>query len=652
MTAHASLQVPDLERQDTMPKLLRHNAERFPRETAMREKDFGIWREYTWADCATEVRRMALGLKAMGVGKGDVVGLIGQNRPAWVFGQIATHALGAMSLGIYKDSLNEEVGYLMNYAGIKVVIAEDEEQADKFVHLGTETPSVAQIVYCNTRGMRKYEDARLISVAQVLAEADKLHDKEPALYGHLVDETRGEDVAILCTTSGTTAHPKVAMLQAGPFLRHCAKALANDPRQPGDDYVSVLPLPWIGEQFFAVGEFLVTRQIVNFVEDEETTMRDMREIGPTSILYPPRVWEAIAADVKARIMDSSKWKRALYAWGVRSGLKAVDRGRRPWFADFLVGRALRDRVGFSKVKSAMTGGAPLGPDTFRFFRAIGVPLRQVYGQTELAGLYCAHPLDDVDYDTVGVPYDGVEVRIDNADRNGLGEVVARHPAMFTGYYKNAQATAADVRDGWMHTGDAGYFNERGHLVVVDRVRDLAELESGERFSPQYVELKLKFSPYIGECVALGHGRSFVSAIICIRHSIVSKWAEKRHIPFTTYSDLAARPEIRDLIRAEVEKVNAGLPPSQRICRALLLYKELDPDDGELTRTRKVRRGTVNERYGFLIDALYQGVPSVAVDTTITLQDGRAQRIRANVEIVELLPPPKKTAEAMREKVAV
>jgi long-chain acyl-CoA synthetase len=365
-------------------------------------------------------------------------------------------------------------------------------------------------------------------------------------------------------------------------------------------------------------------------------MADMREIGPSFVLFAPRVWEQIAADVRARMMDASALKRAMFHFGMALGLKALERGRRSALADFLLFRALRDRLGFTRLKSAATGGAALGPDTFRFFLALGVPMRQLYGQTELLGAYTLHEAQDVDFDTVGVPMEGVEIRIDDPDKNGLGEVVTRHRNMFTGYFRNDAETAKSFDpEGWMRTGDAGFFNDKGHLVVIDRVRDMAQTAHGDRFSPQYIENKLKFSPYVAEAVVLGDGRDSLAAIICIRFSIVSKWAEKQRIAFTTYTDLSSKPEVIALLRKEVEEVNKTLAEKQRISRFLLLYKELDADDGELTRTRKVRRGVINERYGTIIDAMYAGEKVIDVDTTITFQDGTKQRIKTKLDVVEL-----------------
>ncbi len=390
--------------------------------------------------------------------------------------------------------------------------------------------------------MRKYDDPRLISAEALAERGERLGSLEPDLWDRLVDATDPEAVAILCTTSGTTARPKLAMLSAGRVLRHCASYLAADPKGPEDDYVSVLPLPWIMEQVYALGQALVSRMKVNFVEDADTLMHDFREIAPTFVLFAPRVWEAVAADVQARIMDASPLKRALYDRGLKMGLAALESGGRSAAADVLLFRALRDRLGFTRLRSAATGGAALGPDTFRFFRALGVPLRQLYGQTETLGAYTLHRGETVDFDTVGVPFDdGIEIRIDQPDRNGIGEVLARHDNMFLGYYKVDPGAPSDVRDGWMHTGDAGSIDAKGELVVIDRVKDLATNARGERFSPQYIENKLKFSPYIAEAVILGAGRDYLAALVCIRYSVVSKWAEKNRVAFTTYSDLAPSP---------------------------------------------------------------------------------------------------------------
>jgi long-chain acyl-CoA synthetase len=625
-----------VEQADTFPRLLRLNAKEFGGEIALREKDLGLWRLFSWSDYHRRVQDFALGMIELGMNRGDVIGIIGDNRPDWVAAEIAAHAIGGLSLGLYRDVLDEEAAYLLNYGEARLVFAEDEEQVDKLLALADRAPYLKHIVYSDPRGMRKYDDPRLLEADKLAAMGRERAGREAGLYDRLVDATRGEDVAILCTTSGTTSHPKLAMLAAGRVLRHCATYLACDPKGPDDEYVSVLPMPWIMEQVYVLGKGLLCRMKVNFVEEPDTMMSDFREIAPTFVLFAPRVWEQIAADVRARVMDASSLKQGLYGLGMRAGLSALAKGRHSALADLLLFRALRDRLGFTRLRSAATGGAALGPDTFKFFQAMGVPLRTLYGQTELLGAYTLHPDGKVDPDTTGVAMaDDIDIRIEKPDSQGVGEIVVRHPNMFLGYYKNPEASTADLRDGWLHSGDAGYFNAARQLVVIDRIKDLAETSRGERFSPQYIENKLKFSPYIAEAVVLGAGRDALAAMICIRYSIISKWAERNRIAFTTYSDLASRPEVYELLRKEVETVNATLPPAQRISRFLLLYKELDADDGELTRTRKVRRGVINEKYGGIIEQIYRGERDIPVDTVIRFQDGTTQRVRTSLRVVDL-----------------
>ncbi|EJR0962306.1 TPA: long-chain fatty acid--CoA ligase [Vibrio parahaemolyticus] len=626
----------DITSLDTFPKVLQHNAKHWPEQVAMREKEFGIWREFTWQDYENRVKWMALALQDLGIGEQDVVGLLGDNRPEWVWGELAAHAIKGYSLGIYQDSMHEEVAYLINYAKAKVVIAEDEEQCDKLLELGDEIPSVEYIIYCDPRGMRKYDDPRLIDVEKIYQKGQQIDKSDPNKYPSMVDATKGSDLSILCTTSGTTSKPKLAQLHSGSFLDHCAAYLRADPRSPGDNYVSVLPLPWIMEQVYVVGQALISRQIVNFVEEQETMMSDLREIGPNFVLLAPRVWENIVADVSARMMDSTPFKQKMYKLGMSLANKALDQGKRSKLAEWILLRALRDRLGFSNLTSAATGGAAMGPDTFRYLQAIGVPLKQLYGQTEMCGAYTVHQADDVDYDSVGVAFDNADVKVINPDSNGVGEIIAKSTGMFTGYLNNQAAYDEDVQDGWMHTGDAGYFKDSGHLVVIDRLKDMSETSHGDRYSPQFIENKLKFSPFIAEAVVVGKGRPWLSAIICIRYAIVAKWAEQKGIAFTNYTNLSAQPEVYKAIREEVLKVNESLPDAQKISKFILLYKELDADDGELTRTRKVRRGVVAEKYGDIIETIYSAAPTVDVDTVITYQDGTKTRIQTSLVIETLI----------------
>ena len=424
---------------DTYPKLLRLNAKEHGSEIALREKDLGLWRVFTWNDYQARVHDFALGMVELGLGRSDVIGIIGDNRPDWVAAEIATHAIGGLSLGLYRDVLDEEAAYLLSYGEARLVFAEDEEQVDKLLGLADRAPNLKHIVYSDPRGMRKYDDPRLMEAGMLAQMGRDRAAREPGLYDKLVDATKGEDVAILCTTSGTTAHPKLAMLAAGRVLKHCATYLAFDPKGPEDEYVSVLPLPWIMEQVYALGKGLLCRMKVNFVEEPDTMMNDFREIAPTFVLFAPRVWESIAADVRAGVMDSSPLKQKLYELGMKTGLAALDHGKHSVFADKLLFRALRDRLGFTRLRSAATGGAALGPDTFKFFQAMGVPLRTLYGQTELLGAYTLHPAGKVDPDTTGVPMaDDIQIRVDHPDVNGVGEIVVRHPNMFLGYYKKSR----------------------------------------------------------------------------------------------------------------------------------------------------------------------------------------------------------------------
>ncbi len=626
---------PDPAVYDTLPKLLKYNADHHGSEVALRQKDFGIWHETTWAEYNGKVARIALALRKRGVGKGDVVTLIGDSDVNWVSFEIAAQAAGAMTVGIYRDALEDEVGYLAEYAGVKVAYAEDQEQVDKFLSLMERVPSLELIVYADPRGMRKRDDARLMELDDLLAEGEDILTHDGEAYGALIGEASGDDIAILCTTSGTTSNPKLAMLPHGNFVRHVHRYLEADPKDSTDEYVSVLPAPWIMEQVYCFGFGLVSRMKVNFPEGEQTAFQDLREIGPTFLLLAPRVLEQIAADMRARMMDASSLNHWLFDKGLKIAVDAVEKNQKSTLADMMVMGALRDRFGFARVRSAATGGAAMGPDTFKLFLAMGVPLKQLYGQTETLGAYTLQTGGELDVDTVGVPFSDVEVRIENPDPDGVGEIVTRHPDMFTGYFRNEEATAADLRDGWMHTGDAGFFDTKGRLTVIDRLKDIAETSGGVKFSPQYIENKLKFSPYVGEAMILGAGRDYLTAIICIRFSISSRWAEKNRIGFTSYTGLSAEPRMYDLIRGEIEKVNADLPENQRIRRFLLLYKELDADDGELTRTRKVRRGVVEDRYGQLIEALYSDVSTAHLDTEVVFEDGRRTRVQADMPVQDV-----------------
>jgi len=625
----------DISVHNTVPKVVRYNAKKYPDEVALREKDFGIWVEHTWADYYDAVRWLGLGMREMGLKRGDVLGLLGESRPEWIWGKIGAHAVGAISLGIYQDSIGEEVSYLINYSEARFILAEDEEQVDKILELFDELKTVEKVIYCDPRGMRKYDDDRLVSIEDVYQIGKNIEARSPDLFDHELDSCQPEDVATFLATSGTTGRPKLSMMQGGPFLQHAYEFLKYEPKYPGDNYVAVLPLPWVIEQKFVIFQAPIARVIVNMVEEQESMMEDLREIGPHSILLAPRAWETIAADVRSRMMDSSRFKNMMFNLGMKLGGRALDKGRKSWLAELILFRALRDRLGFTYLRSATTGGAAMGPDTFRFFLAMQVPLRQLYGQTELGGAYTIHEYGDVDFNTVGKAFSNSEIRIEGKDANGVGEIVAKTAGMFSGYFKNEKATNEDVRDGWMFTGDAGYFDDKDHLVVIDRIKDIAVTSGGDNFSPMFIENKLKFSQYIAEAVILGHEKPYLAAIICLRYSTVAKWAEQRGIAFTNYANLASRPQIYDLIRDEMIEVNKSLQDAHKIQKFILLYKELDADDGELTRTRKVRRSVVNEKYDDIISMVYSDDNVVHVDTTIAFQDGTKSRIVTDLKIEKL-----------------
>ena len=642
---------------DTLPRLLRSNAAKYGAgKVALREKEFGIWQPYSWQDYFEHVRDFTLGLVVLGLVKGDTISIIGDNRPEWLFAELSAQSAGAIGIGIYQDAILKEVSYIINLAESKFIVAEDQEQVDKVLDMGDELTTVKHIVYTDPRGMRKYDDARLISFAEVEA-LGKAHEKaHPGAYDALVNATQAEDPAHICITSGTTGHPKLAVLSHRNMLSMATNLGKVDPKLETDEFVSFLPLPWVGEQMMSVASGMLFGFTVNFPEGPETTTENIREIGPNLLFSPPRVWENLAATVQVKILDASPLKRFLYHWCLPIGYEWADlkfqkktptllQKLRYGLAYVLVFRALKDRIGFSRIRSASTGGAALGPDTFRFFHALGVNLKQIYGQTEIFGISSIHRDGDINFDSVGIPIPETEIRIDNPDPQGVGEVISRSAALFQGYYKAEAATAETIVDGWLRSGDAGYFDPNGHLVIIDRMKDIMTLQSSERFSPQFIENKLKFSPYAKEAVCIGQGREFVIALLCVDFSIVGKWAEDHRIGYTTYTDLAAKPEIYDLLEKEVKKVNDTLVESQRIRKFALLYKELDADDDELTRTRKVRRGFVDQKYADIIEGIYAGKSQIPVDAVIKYQDGKTSQLKTTILVRDLIHPDGSTPAA-------
>ena len=626
---------------DTFPKLLVRNARAHGDRTALREKEFGIWQPFTWREYHDRVRDFSLGLSALGVKPGDKVAIIGDNRPEWVWSEIAAQAAGAASVGIYQDSSLVEVGYVIDHCDASIIVAEDQEQVDKILEMIDKLPKVRHVVYTDPRGLRTYQHPALLSFEAVEERGRALGKERPGLFEENVARGSAEDVAIICYTSGTTGSPKGAMLSFRNLLSMALALDEVDPKLSGDEFVSFLPLAWIGEQMMSLSAALAKGFTVNFPEEPDTVTEDIREIGPNVMFAPPRVWESLTSTVQVKIMDTTPFKRFMYERCMPIGNKIADLrfAKKPvpahWrllyrLAHLALFRALKDRLGMSNLRTASTGGAALGPDVFRFFHAMGVPLKQIYGQTEIAGISCIHRDDDIAFHSVGKPIPGTEVRIAPE-----GEILSRSPSVFRGYYKNEEATRAALADGWLHSGDAGYLSDDGHLVVIDRLKDVMKLADGTQFSPQFIENRLKFSPYVKEAVVVGKDRPFLTAMVCIDMGIVGKWAEKNKLSYTTYTDLSAKAEVYDLLQGEVDKVNETLPMAARIHKFVLLYKELDADDEELTRTRKVRRVFVEERYRDVIAALYGDVPEVRIDTTIKFQDGKTAHIRTTLLVRRL-----------------
>lgn len=632
----------DIRARDTLPRLLVRNARRYgDRKIALREKEFGIWQTFTWKDYLEHVRFFCLGLISLGLEKNDKVAMIGDNRPEWVFAELAAQCAGAVPLGIYQDSTPKEVGYVIDHSDAKFVVAEDQEQVDKILELRDSIPKVQRVIYTDPKGMRSYDDEFLLEFKKVEDLGRDLHARDPDLFRGVVSAGTGEDIALIAYTSGTTGLPKGSMLSHTNILKMAGNLIRVDPKYTDDEFVSFLPLPWIGEQMMSVGSALLVGFTVNFPEEPETVQENIREIGPNVMFSPPRIWENLAASVQVKIMDASPLKRLAFNLALPIGYKMADcsfEKRKPslvlriqyLLAYLLAFRALKDRLGFSRLRSASTGGAALGPDTFRFFHGLGVNLKQIYGQTEISGISCIHYDGDVNFDSVGKPIPETEIAI-----SPDGEILSRSPSVFRGYYKNDEATAETVKDGWLHSGDAGHFTDDGHLVVIDRIKDVMQMSDRTMFSPQFIENKLKFSPYIKEAVVIGDQRKFITAIVNIDMEIVGKWAEKNRTSYTTYTDLSSKPVIYGLIEGEIRKVNLDLYRINKasvIAKFVLLYKELDADDDELTRTQKVRRGFIGERYRDVIEAMYTDMESVPIDTTIKFQDGRTTRIKTTVAV--------------------
>lgn len=623
----------------TIPKLFCQQATTFGKDrVAMREKEFGIWRPITWQDYFDNVKYIALGLISLGLEEGDKVSMIGDNRPEGLWAEMATLCARGVGVWLFRDSLIDEVRYIIDHSDTRFIFGEGQEEVDKAISIFNECPKLQKIIWDDPKGMRNYDQDYLISLNEVQQLGRELEKEKPDLFEELVNKGSGEEVALLFYTSGTTALPKGALLSHNNMLTMGQHLMTVDPCESTDDYVSYLPFAWIGEQMMSISCGLQIGYTINFPEEPETAQENIREIGPHVMFAPPRMYEQMTRSVQVKYLDATWIKRKLYEFSTYVGYKTANLkfDKKPvpwhwslleWLASIIIQKKLKDHLGLSRVRNAYTGGAAMGPDHFRFFHALGVNLKQIYGQTEVAGISVVHRSGDIKFDTVGHPIPGTEVKI--ADD---GEILTRSSSVFLGYYKNPEATERTLQDGWLYSGDRGFMDDDGHLVVFDRTKDVFTLKDGKPFAPQYLETRLKFSPYIRDSWVIGDKKDYISAVLCIDYAVVGKWADEKKLNYTSYQELSQMPEIYDLVEKQIRQANKDLPDLAKVVKFTNLYKELDADDDELTRTRKLRRAFVEKRYEEIVDALYSDKSSVHIDTTIKYEDGREAHIKTDMQI--------------------
>jgi long-chain acyl-CoA synthetase len=629
---------------DTLPKLLRRNMQKFPRQPGMREKDGGIWHTYSWRDCYAHVGDFARGLAATGFKRGHKLSVLGDNRAHLYWAQLAALSLGGMSVPLYQDSIASELAFVLDHAEVSVVVAEDQEQVDKVLSIANRLPNLRLVIYEDPRGLSSYDQPILKSFAEVEAMGRDFAKQNPDYFERELEKGRASDVAAIAYTSGTTGRSKGALLSHANMIATSEIFQKIEDLARGDNWLCYLPMGWVGDMTYSLGTSMVSGATCNCPESPETVQRDLRELGPTMFLAPPRIWETMLTGLQVRAEDASWLKRSVYRYfrelaERRELLKADGKPIPAWtrfgyrLGEILVYGPVRDQLGLRNARACLTGGAPLGADTFRFFRSFGVNLKQVYGSTEACGLVALQDDNEADPNTVGRTVPDTQVRI--AEQ---GEVQVKGPGVFMGYYKQDDATrAALTEDGWLRTGDAGLFDPRGHLAIIDRAKDVGKLADGTPFAPQFIENKLKFSPFIREAVAFGDQHPFVAAMVAIDMNTVGKWAEQRSLPYTSYMDLSRKPEVARLIVEEVEKINATLPGVTKVRRVVLLNKELDADDAEITRTRKVRRGFVAEKYAPVIRTLYDGANEAQLTMEITFEDGRKSQLTSTMHVYDIAP---------------
>ncbi|MFN0264704.1 AMP-binding protein [Tepidamorphus sp. 3E244] len=633
--------------EDTFPKLLLRNAEKFATRPAMREKDLGIWQTWTWAQMLEEVRAFSLGLETLGVKAGDRVAIIGHNRPRLYWTFAAAQALGAVPIPIYQDSVAEEMVYVLQHAEVSLAVVEDQEQVDKLIGLADKLPMLTQVIYDDERGLKNYDHSTLHSFDSIQASGRSLMESDSGVAGAWVkriNKGKGADLGVMLYTSGTTGKPKGVMLTHDNVLISAANGNVFDKLDEHDEIIAYLPMAWVGDHIFSYGQAYAAGFCVNCPESPDTVNEDRREIAPSYFFAPPRVFETLLTAIMVRMEDASPFKRRMFHHYLKVAREVGERilnGETVSFADrmryrlgeILVYGPLKNRMGFTRLKVGYTAGEAIGPEIFRFYRALGLNLKQLYGQTEASVYITMQPDGEIRADTVGRPAPEVEIRIEDD-----GEVLYRSPGVFTGYYKNDEATkSTKTEDGWVHTGDAGFFDTEGHLRIIDRAKDVGKLTDGSLFAPKYIENKLKFFPNIKEAVAFGDARDRVCVFLNIDLESVGSWAERNNVSYASYQELANHPQVYAMMEDHVRQVNKDLSEEPRmagsqIARFLVLHKELDADDGELTRTQKVRRGYIAERYGPLIDALYSDVKEADITTEVTYEDGRKGQLSARVKV--------------------
>ena len=632
---------------DTIPKLLLDHAKKRADRPANRLKDLGIWQTWTWSEVADEVRNLACGLAKIGFQRGDKLAVIGDNRPRLYWSMVAVQALGGIPVPLYQDSVAGEMVYVLENADVKYAIVQNQEQTDKLLEIKDRLPHLEHICYEEPRGMRDYNHEFIHFYKDIQEQGSVFNRENPDFYLHEIEQGQGSDIAIFLYTSGTTGKPKGVVLTSDNLIITARNSIDFDGLTGEEEVLAYLPMAWVGDNIFSLAQAYVTGFCVNCPEGPETVMTDLREIGPTYYFAPPAVYESVLTKVMIRMEDAGKIKRSMFNYFMdlakSVGIRILD-GKSVSFAervlyglgDLLVYGPLRNNLGLSRTHLAYTAGEAIGPEIFEFFRSLGINIKQLYGQTEASVFICAQPDGEVKADTVGTAYPGVELRL--ADNN---EVFYRSPGVFHSYYKNPESTA-EVKDveGWVATGDAGFFDDDGHLKIIDRAKDVGLMNDGSMFAPKYIENKLKFFPFIKEAVAFGNEKDYVSAFLCIDIEAVGNWAERQNLAYSGYTDLSARSEVYDMLQECVETVNLDLARDEKlngsqIKRFLLLHKELHADDGELTRTRKVRRRIVAEKFDVLIDALYEPTQThCEIESEMTFEDGRTGMVHADLQIRE------------------